>query len=49
MIKNMNPAKKIMIHKQGKTYFSAATERNFYFFLTIVMLMIGFCVKIGLL
>lgn len=47
MIKN-NRQKKWFVHKCGKTYFSSATERNFYFLLTIIMLLIGLVVKTGL-
>jgi hypothetical protein len=33
---------------EGKIYFSQESERRFYFFLTIIMLLVGICYKAGL-
>ena len=38
-------SKKIML-KDGKILFSKETERNFFFFMTIIMLLMGVFVKL---
>ena len=42
------PMKK-MLYKNGKIYFDRGTERSFFFFLTIVMLLLGLLAKAVLL
>jgi len=39
---------KSLFHKDGKTYFSKKSERNFYFVLTLIMMMFGILTKAGL-
>jgi len=49
---NIDPVenqKKTMIHHRGKTYFSGKTEQNVFFILTIIMLLLGFFEKLGVL
>jgi len=36
-------------HRRGVTYFTRATERRFFFALTLVMLVLGIFVKLGIL
>jgi hypothetical protein len=38
---------KILLFKDGRLYFSKNTERKFFFALTVVMLLIGGCFKLG--
>ena len=33
--------------ENGKLYFSTGAERKFYFILTLIMLLLGACVKLG--
>lgn len=35
--------------KSGRTYFTGQTERNFYFVLALVLLLIGLLFKLGIL
>jgi len=41
--------KKILRFENGKMYFSKATERRFYFGMTIIMLLAGIFYKLGVL
>jgi len=41
------PVNKIQLFKDGRLYFSKDTERKFFFALTVVMLLIGGCFKLG--
>ena len=34
--------------REGKIYFSRQTERKFFFALTVVMLIVGLCFKLGI-
>lgn len=43
-----NTHRKGLRYAEGKTYFSPQSERRFYFFLTIIMLLVGICYKTGL-
>ena len=45
---NIGRGEKALYHKDGKTYFSKKTERNFYFVLTLIMMMLGILTKAGL-
>lgn len=40
---------KILIHREGKTYFSRKTERRIFFVLTLMMLLWGMLVKLDIL
>jgi len=46
--KEISKKKKLLIHENGKIYFSKEAERKFYFALTIAMLLSGIFVKAGL-
>jgi len=41
------PVNKLLLLKDGRLYFSKDTERKFFFALTIAMLLIGGCFKLG--
>ena len=41
------PANKLLHFKDGRLYFSKDTERRFFFALTVIMLVIGACFKLG--
>lgn len=45
---NRNEPQKAFLHEDGKTYFSKSTERKFFFFLTLVMMVWGILSKLGL-
>jgi len=45
--KGLEPNKK-RFYKNGKLYFSKKTERNFFFYLTLVMLLWGILAKLEL-
>ena len=40
-------ANKMLQFKDGRLYFSKDTERKFFFALTVIMLVIGACFKLG--
>ena len=40
--------RKAFSYKNGRIWFSKATERNFFFVLTFIMLVAGILVKLGL-
>ena len=40
-------ANKILRFEDGRLYFSKDTERKFFFTLTVIMLVIGACYKLG--
>ena len=42
-----HPANKMLHFKDGRLYFSKDTERRFFFTLTVIMLVIGACYKLG--
>jgi hypothetical protein len=39
--------KRILCFENGRIYFSKDTERKFFFALTVIMLVIGACFKLG--
>ena len=41
------PANKLLQFKDGRLYFNKDTERKFFFALTVIMLVIGACFKLG--
>ena len=41
------PANKMLHFEDGRLYFSKDTERRFFFALTVLMLLIGACFKMG--
>ncbi len=41
------PHKPVLARRSGKIWFSASTERRFYFFLTLIMLVAGILYKMG--
>ena len=41
------PANKMLHFEDGRLYFSKDTERRFFFALTVIMLVIGACFKLG--
>jgi hypothetical protein len=41
------PLSKLLLFKDGRLYFSKDTERKFFFALTVAMLLIGGCFKLG--
>ena len=41
--------KKILFHKKAVTYFDGKTERKFFFFMTIALLIWGIMTKMGIL
>lgn len=45
---NRSKKEKILVHDNGKIFFTRETERKFYFFLTIIMLLSGILAKVGL-
>ncbi len=47
--KNGDKRTKLLVHENGKIYFSKENERRFYFLLTIIMLLAGILYKTGLL
>lgn len=40
--------RKVLFHHNGKTYFSKDTQRNFFFAMTIIMLLLGILARLGL-
>ena len=46
--KNGEQRRKLPVYKDGKIYFNRATERKFFFALTIIMLLAGVLAKAGL-
>ncbi|UCH22257.1 MAG: hypothetical protein JSU83_03165 [Deltaproteobacteria bacterium] len=40
---------KIRLHQNGKIYFGRNTERKFFFVVTLIMLLLGVLLKLGLL
>lgn len=42
------PRKKVLLYDRGRTYFSREGERKLFFVLTVVMLVLGVLVKLGL-
>ena len=43
------PQNETLLHfREGKIYFSRQTERRFFFALTVMMLMLGLCFKLGI-
>ena len=45
---NTHAQEKILLHKNGKLYFSKKTERKVFFVLTLIMLLWGVFTKLGL-
>ena len=45
---NIHAQKKILLHENGKIYFSKKTERKVFFVLTLIMLLWGIITKLGL-
>lgn len=44
----MDQQKNKMLHfEDGRLYFSKASERKFFFVLTVIMLLVGACFKLG--
>jgi len=43
------PAHKLLRFEDGRFYFSKDTERKVFFTLTVIMLVIGACFKLGVL
>ncbi|QTA89555.1 hypothetical protein [Desulfonema magnum] len=41
--------KKTLLHDDGKTYYTKATERKVFFVMTLIMLVWGILSKLGLL
>jgi hypothetical protein len=41
------PANKMLRYEDGRLYFSKDTERRFFFALTVMMLLVGACFKLG--
>ena len=41
------PANKMLHFEDGRHYFSKDTERRFFFTLTVIMLALGACYKLG--
>jgi len=39
--------KSLLVHDRGKIYFNSQTERKFYFILTIIMLLSGILIQVG--
>ena len=46
--KNGEQRRKRPVYQDGKIYFNRATERKFFFALTIIMLLVGVLAKAGL-
>jgi NADH:ubiquinone oxidoreductase subunit 2 (subunit N) len=43
------PQNEALLHfREGKIYFSRQTERRFFFALTVMMLILGLCFKLGI-
>jgi len=40
-------AKRKVLHRKGVTYFDKDTERKIFFILTLIMLILGILVKLG--
>ena len=47
--KNQNKGNRRIYYREGKLYFDRKLERDFYFFLTMIILLWGALVKLGLL
>ena len=43
-----NKRTQLLVHEDGKIYFSKENERKFYFLLTIIMLLAGILYRAGL-
>lgn len=48
-MKKICEKRKFLFYKDGKIFFNKKTERNFFFILTIIMLVVGIAFKLGFL